>query len=237
MSDLRQTWADSLDTLLWEESARPPDEWETSYRARLKGAGLQLNDVLAELSDESLALAIKKGALFQEAFEELFVRRYSRYLLRWCHRWGVPRDAMRDLMQQLYCQFLQKRLATFQPDRNFRVYLYQAAWNLQRDLRRRAGKSRPLDGAAEVPSNEISPEEQSIGLELQHRLDEALLRLPPAEREVLQRTLDGQSAGAIALALKIPKWKVFQRLFRARRRLEQELGLPRSRQRESQSVP
>lgn len=236
-SDLRLTWVDPLDSLIWEESARPLEQWEQDYCSRLKNAGLNLNDVLAELPDESLALAVKKGLLRKVAFEELVVKRYTAYLARWFYRWGVPVEAGRELMQQLFFQLWEKTLSTFQPERSFRAYLHQAAWYLRIDQLRRSIKTRPLDGLPEPLSGDTSPEEQCIGNELLQRLDAALARMPAAQRDVLRRTMDGQSALEIGLALKIPKPKVFMLLFRARRRMEAELGLPYSRNRESQSVP
>lgn len=236
-SDLRHNWVDPLDTRIWDESVCALDPWERDFCARLKNASLRLGDVLEELSDESLALAVKKDLLRKETFEELCVKRYTSYLLRWFHRWGVPVGSVRELIQQLFCQLLEKHLSTFQPERNFRVYLYQAAWHLWIDHLRRSNKIRSLDGIPEPLSGDTSPEEQIIGLELLQRFDAALARLPAGHREVLRRTMDGQSAEAIGLALDIPKKRVFMLLFRARRRMEKELGLPRSRNRESQSVP
>jgi len=236
-SELRLTWVDPLETRIWDESARPLDEWEPDFRDNLKKAGLRPSEVLAELSDESLALAVQKGILRKEAFEELFVNRYTSYLARWFFRWGVSVDSGRELIQQFFCQLLEKHLATFQPERNFRVYLYQAAWHLWVDHLRQSGKTLSLEGLPEPLSGDTSPEEQILGLELLQRFDAALARMPATQREVLRRTMDRQSANEISLIMKIPKQRVFMLLFRARRRMEAELGLPRSRNRESQSVP
>src|SRR5258708_22879907 len=73
------TLAATLEELIWNL----PDEQAISglvrFRSELELRAIPVQKILAELSDEAIALIIKQKPLFyrSEAFEELFVRRYE----------------------------------------------------------------------------------------------------------------------------------------------------------------
>jgi RNA polymerase sigma-70 factor (ECF subfamily) len=229
-ADSERHWVELLEKQVWQD---PPDrltELESTLPARLAGCRLRAAEVLAEFSDESLALAIQKSFLWKQAFEELFVNRYTTYLARWFYQWGMNPDQGQELMQQLFCRFLDTRLASFQPDRSFRSYLWQVARNRYIDALRRAHKGYPLETITEPPTGAEGPEDEAVRRETERSIEAALLRLPPTEQRVLRETMNGHSADEIAALLNLPKSRVFVLLFRARRRMEQVLGLsPRKR--------
>jgi RNA polymerase sigma factor (sigma-70 family) len=224
-ADLRPHWTDLFEQLIWDEVADRIAVLAPPLLSRLDAAGLRPAAVLRDLSDESLALAVQKDFLRKEAFEELLVNRYTPYLARWFYRWNTGVDQARDLMQQLFVRFLTTRLASFQPTRSFRAYLWQAARNLRVDAVRRRKKERCLDGQAEPHANGAGPVHEAEAHELEERFEEAQRRLPAAEREVLRQAMNGKTADETADALGLPKPRVFALLFRARRQIEQELGL------------
>jgi RNA polymerase sigma-70 factor (ECF subfamily) len=224
-ADLRLHWAEVLDKLIWETAGEQFSQQERLLCGQLTRDGLRLAEVLPELSDESLALAIQKGIL-KEAFEELFVRRYEAYLARWFYGWRVAPDQAREIVQEMFLKFLTNRLASFRPTESFRAYLWRVAYNRRVDLIRRGRKACSLDGVAEPPINGAGPEQEAEGQELAERVEAALKRLPPDQEQVLRAAMDGQSADEMAAALTLPKSRIFTLLFRARRQMEQQLGLP-----------
>ncbi len=225
-AESRRHWAELLEKQLWDDPPERLAALELSLTARLAESRLRPGEILEEFSDESLALAVQKGFLWKPAFEELLVNRYTMYLARWCYRWGMTPDQGQDLMQQLFCRFLDTRLISFHPDRNFRAYLWQVAHNRYVDAVRRGHKGCSLDTVAERPATAEGPEDEAARKETEQAIDAALLRLSAPEQRVLRETMNGHSADEIAALLGLPKARVFVLLFRARRRMEQELGLP-----------
>ncbi len=214
--------AELLDALIWEGSDDDRKRWEAGPSAP---AGASLMLVLRELPDESLAAAIRQGFLVKPAFEELFVHRYTAHLARWFYRWGSDSHAARDLMQQLFLRFYQRRLASYQAGDSFRAYLYKAAYHLWVEKVHRAHRPFPLDNIPEPRAGIAGPVPQAEAHELEERIDTALRRLPPDQQQVLRETMAGRKANEIAADLGLSKRAVFMHLFRARRRMEQALGV------------
>jgi RNA polymerase sigma-70 factor (ECF subfamily) len=222
-ADLRLHAVEFLDKLIWDETAARLKEREPHLVAQLAGGP---SEVLRELSDESLALAIQKGFLRKLAFEELFVTRYTAYLARWFYRWRTDPELALDLTQQLFVSFLTSSLASFRPTGSFRAYLWQAARNLRIDAVRRRKRLCSLDGVPEQTDNGTNPEHETEAHEMEERVAAALRRLPLEQQVVLRATMKGKSANEIASELGLTKRCVFMRLFHARRQMEKELGLP-----------
>lgn len=216
--------AETLDALIWEGSDEARQEWETALLA--PGAAVCLTPLLRELSDESLAVAIRKGLLVKPAFEELFVHRYTPYLARWFFRWGSDVHVAQDLTQQLFLRFFQRRLRSYVPSDSFRAYLYRAAYNLWVEKVHRPVRPFSLDGAIEPKARSAGPAEEAQAGELEERIEAALRRLPPDQERVLRETMNGRTGEEIAAMLGLTKRAVFMHLFRARRRMEQSLGVP-----------
>jgi RNA polymerase sigma factor (sigma-70 family) len=220
-ADGRLPGVEFLDKLIWDETAAQLKERER----HLVPQGC-LAEVLRELSDESLALAIQKGFLRKVAFEELFVTRYTAYLARWFYRWRTDPVLALDLTQQLFVSFLTSGLASFRPTGSFRAYLWQAARNLRIDAVRRRKKLSSLDRVPERAGNGTSPEHEAEAHETEERVAAALQRLPEAQQVVLRETMKGRTADEIASELGLAKRCVFMRLFHARRQVEKELPSP-----------
>jgi RNA polymerase sigma factor (sigma-70 family) len=222
----RQHLIELLDELIWQQPAERLGEQERSLAAQLASAGLGWIEALSRLCDESLALAIQKGFRWKEAFEELFVTRYLARLGRWFHGMRASPEQAQELTQQVLCKFLGNRLRSFAPTGTFRTYLQRAAENLWVDaLRRRRGVT-SLERVPEPPDGAVTAEQDLLGKELAARLEQALGSLPDLDQGVLRRTIDGERPAEIALALGLPKPRVFNLLFHARRKLEKLLKLP-----------
>jgi RNA polymerase sigma-70 factor (ECF subfamily) len=216
--------AEALDALLWESSIDQLRRLAATLPGQWAAVGLRPADVLRELSDESLAVAVQKEFLLKEAFEELFVHRYTLYLGRWFFRWGSDGHLAQDLTQQLFLRFFEKRLGSYQASDSFRAYLWRAAYNLWVQKVYRPAKPRSLDGVPEPPSGGASPLQEVAGHELAERIEEAMRRLPPDQERVLREAMNGKKADEIATTLGLGKQTVFMYLFRARRRMEQALS-------------
>jgi RNA polymerase sigma factor (sigma-70 family) len=215
---------------IWEADDEQLRALEESLPADLAARAMSLAQVLAEVSDEGLVLAVKRGFLVGEASEALLVQRYRLLLCRWCCRWHVPFHDAEDLWQNLFVKFLQTRFDSYHPEAgkedNFRAYLWATAHNQWvRDLRKK--RPEPFAGIPDVAGNGHSAEEILLGKELEQRLEVALGELPEPRQSILRATLDEHSPAEIAEALDRPVRFVYRELFHARRALEEALGLPR----------
>src|SRR4051794_39378121 len=88
-----------LEALVWSSTADELHLREPDWRQALAAQGLQPWDVLRDLSDESLAVAIQKGLWTDDAFQELFGVRGKEYLAGWFQRWRVEFHLAQDLTQ------------------------------------------------------------------------------------------------------------------------------------------
>jgi RNA polymerase sigma-70 factor (ECF subfamily) len=207
---------------IWDWSAEELCALEADKTAPTTAA-----ELLPELPDETLALAVQKAFLVRETFTELFVTRYGPYLARWLFRWGTEAHQALDIIQQLYLKFYETRLGPYRPaEWSFRAYLRQSAYNLWVEIVCRSRKLASLDSRAPVPSTAPGPEQALLDREAAERIDQALGQLRPLEQRVLKATMAGRSAGEIADELGLRKEQVFMQLFRGRRRLEQLLQIP-----------
>ncbi len=212
---------ESLDALIWEGSDEALRRRETLLSA---GGAAAVAAVLRDLSDESLAVAIRREFLLKPAFEELFVRRCTPYLARWFYRWGSDIHQAQDLTQQLFLRFYQRRLKSYQATENFRAYLWKAAYHLWVEKVHRAHRPCSLDHVPEPLAGGAGPVREAEAHELEERIEAALRRLAPDPQQVLRETMNGRKAEEIAAALGLTRRAVFMHLFRARRRLEQALA-------------
>jgi RNA polymerase sigma factor (sigma-70 family) len=222
----KRYWAGVLDRVVWHWPEDRLATLQVVLPQRITDSGLSLREVLAELSDETLALAIKKNYLLTEAFEELF-NRYAVYLSRWFFRWGARSYEAQDLIQQIFLKFFAKRLATFRPSESFRAYLWRAAHNVFVQLCRRK-KPSSLADEHELAAPGGDPVQAALDREAEERIESALLRLPAPQQHILRDTMNGRTAGEIAQATDLPIQRVYALLFRARRQMERYLQLASS---------
>jgi RNA polymerase sigma factor (sigma-70 family) len=222
-SEAIRYWAESLDALLWQWEPARLRALEPVLPELLRALGLSAGEVLAEVSDEGLALAVQKEFLLKPAFEELFVNRYTEPLHRWFLHWKADWHRVEDLTQQLLVAFYERRLRSYRPEHSFRAYLRQSAYNLWVQKTYRARQARPLEG---VPEPAAAGAEQAVLVrEMERRLGEAMSRLPPEQRRVLAASMEGRTAEEIARDIGRTRRAAFMLLFRARRAVEADLGI------------
>jgi RNA polymerase sigma-70 factor (ECF subfamily) len=193
---------------------------------------------LAKLEERALVEEAQAGN--RQAFEEL-VRIYDRDVLRLALNLMKRTEDARDVYQEAFLK-VYRSLHRFRFECSFYTWLYRIVTNVCLDhLRRR--QSRPEDQAPESHSASyeegtadfferqkehrpgLDPERHLMGREIQTRLAEAMLRLSPRERVVFEmKHYQGLKLRAIGDALGTSEETVKNSLFRATRKLRQELG-------------
>jgi len=174
------------------------------------------------------------------AFEQL-VRRYDRDVLRLAlNLMKRPEDA-RDVYQEAFLK-VYRNLHRFRFECSFYTWLYRIVTNVCLDhLRRR--QARPEDQAPELRGAHhedggsdfferqrehratLDPERHLLGQEIKAKLASAMERLSPRERIVFEmKHYQGLKLRAIGDALGTSEETVKNSLFRATRKLRNELG-------------
>src|SRR2546426_5791615 len=174
------------------------------------------------------------------AFEAL-VHRYDRDVLRLAlNLMKRPEDA-RDVYQEAFLK-VYRNLHRFRFECSFYTWVYRIVTNVCLDhLRRR--QARPEDQAPEIHVNRqeegtrdffefqrehrpaLDPERRLMGKEIRSRISKAMERLSPRERVVFEmKHYQGLKLRAIGDALGTTEETVKNSLFRATRKLRQELG-------------
>ena len=153
----------------------------------------------------------------QRAFAEL-VRRHQDRVFRFVLRMTGSRDEAMDLTQDTFMKAWQA-LPRWQPQAQFRTWLFQIARNGSLDLLRRRGRVEfvPIDEGLAVAANDLAPDELLEIRQQYDRLDVALRSLPAEHREILLlREVEGLSYAEMAIALETQEGTVKSRLARAR---------------------
>lgn len=165
-----------------------------------------------------------------EALEYL-LGRYQGRVLRFSRRMCRDAEDARDVLQDTLLA-MARGIRAFRGDSSLSTWLYTIARSHCIKKRRRskfAGAEVSLDGqgresAAAVPDPGRGPEEMAAERELGQRLDEALARLEPEQREVLVlRDVEGLTAAETAEIVGISVAAVKSRLHRARAALRVHL--------------
>lgn len=135
-------------------------------------------------SDAELMQALKAGRA--AAFETLYAR-HHRAVFHFLLRALGDRPAAEDLLQEAFLRVYIHR-TDYRPTAAFRTWLFTIARNLLIDHVRQR-HARPAlareDPPATVPDPGASPLQHAQAQDLAARLQAAILRLPPAQREVL----------------------------------------------------
>jgi RNA polymerase sigma-70 factor (ECF subfamily) len=177
-------------------------------------------------TDEHLLASHLQGD--QDAFAQI-VGRYQRDLYRFLFRFLGNSASADDVFQETFVQVFQSA-NQFEPGRSFRPWLFTIAANKARDhLRSRARKKTSSLQATIDPHSpdgnqyidlmsavDSSPSEGLEYEELQHRVNEAMSRLPDNLREVIVLAYFNQMPyKQIAEVLKVPLGTVKSRLHTA----------------------
>jgi RNA polymerase sigma-70 factor (ECF subfamily) len=211
------------------------------------GRSGSINATLASVTSlphlDERALVAEAQAGNRAAFEEL-VRRFDRDVLRLAlNLMKRPEDA-RDVYQEAFLK-VYRNLHRFRFECSFYTWLYRIVTNVCLDhLRRR--QARPEDQAPELSVGvreegitdfferqrehrpTLDPERCFIGKEIKNRIALAMERLSPRERIVFEmKHYQGLKLRAIGEALGTTEETVKNSLFRATRKLRQELGVLR----------
>jgi RNA polymerase sigma-70 factor (ECF subfamily) len=217
--------------------------WVLAVAGEAGGAGsgnaaLAAVNSLPNLDDRALVVEAQVGN--RAAFEEL-VHRYDRDVLRLAmNLMKRPEDA-RDVYQEAFLK-VYRNLHRFRFECSFYTWLYRIVTNVCLDhLRRR--QARPEDQSPETSHGHgeegitdfferqrehrptLDPERTMFGLEIKARIAVAMQRLSPRERIVFEmKHYQGLKLRAIGEALGTTEETVKNSLFRATRKLRQELG-------------
>jgi RNA polymerase sigma-70 factor, ECF subfamily len=197
---------------------------------------------LASMEERVLVEQAQAGN--RPAFEEL-VRRYDRDVLRLALNLMKRTEDARDVYQEAFLK-VYRNLQRFRFECSFYTWLYRIVTNVCLDhLRRR--QARPEDQAPETTFSSqfedagtdfferqrehratLDPERHLLGQEIQKRLSAAMERLSPRERIVFEmKHYQGLKLRAIGDALGTSEETVKNSLFRATRKLRNELGVLR----------
>lgn len=186
----------------------------------------RIEQLQSDTTDEQLLVSHLQGD--QAAFAQI-VRRYQRDLYQFLFRFLGNSASAEDVFQETFVQIFQSA-NQFETGRNFRPWLFTIAANKARDhLRSRARKKTTSLHASIDPHSgdgnqyidlmsavESSPSEGLEYEELQHRINEAISRLPENLREVIVLAYFNQLPyKQIAEILKVPLGTVKSRLHSA----------------------
>jgi RNA polymerase sigma-70 factor (ECF subfamily) len=161
------------------------------------------------------------------AFDEL-MRAHEDRVFGICIRMLQDRDGALDATQDVFLTVFRKA-DRYRAEAAFSTWLYRVAVNTCYDHLRRQKRKRfePLPDHVD-PADEASSSDLSA-VELRPDIERALAMLSPEFRAaVVLVDLEGMSLDEAADTLEVPPGTIKSRLFRARRRLAEELGNLRS---------
>lgn len=153
----------------------------------------------------------------RNAFSEL-VRRYQNRVYRYLLRMLGSHDDALELTQDAFVKAWQA-LPQWQPEAQFRTWLFRIANNTALDAlrRRKLVEFIPMEEAFDVPSSAPTPERQAQATQEVRQLEANLLRLVPEHRQILLlREVEEMSYEEIGRVLSLSEGTVKSRLARAR---------------------
>lgn len=174
------------------------------------------------ISDELLLTRAGNGD--QAAFLELY-ERHRQPVFRFAYRLLGSVELAEDITHDCFLSLIRKS-ENFRPERgSLRTYLFAAARNLALKHFRGVGREASLDDIEdEVDHGTAQPLAQLMSEELSTQVRDAVLALPPLQREALVLfEYEGLSLNEIAQVTDSEVGAVKGRLFRARERLKSAL--------------
>jgi RNA polymerase sigma factor (sigma-70 family) len=136
---------------------------------------------VAEISDEIIMKRVKEGNLSELSvlFERYHVRLYNFML-----RLTFDRPVSQDLTQNLFYRIIKYR-HTFKEDHSFKSWIYQLARNIHVDYCKQQQKSAARYTQVEEYNENFAAEEERFNEEEYEKLDRAMARLTPEQKEIL----------------------------------------------------
>lgn len=191
---------------------------------------------------EPIIQRLRDGAGREESFRTLFDRFYWPLFRFFEHR-GFSTEECQDLIQETFIR-VYRGIEAFRGEARWEHWLFRIAANTaikalrHRAAAKRAGHEVPLEGedegdlqATAIARSEGSargtaePLRQLLGKEMKDLLIEAVERLPPQMRRCVRlRVLQDLDYDEIAEILQLAPSTVKVQLFKARKRLQMELG-------------
>lgn len=162
---------------------------------------------------------------------EVLVKRHERRVYRLLLRMLGSAEEAEDAAQEAFLS-LHRHGHRFRREARFSTFVYRVAVNAALNKRRSQGRIRARheqlmqrQAAGEhLPSAPRDPESAASGAQVQVKVQEALLRLPPDLRMVvILYDIEGQSYRDIADVLGVPEGTVKSRIHRARNALRELL--------------
>lgn len=179
---------------------------------------------MTEVSDRQLVERTLRGEV--SAYGTL-VQRYQQSVFNVCYRFMGERQGAEDQTQEAFLR-AHDRLETFKLDKPFGPWIRQVAANLCLNALKRQGPyQQPLEEEWALPDEAhwVDPETNRQQQERAGRVRQALLKLPPHYRAVIELRHYGEmSYKEIAKSLNLPLSDVRSHLYRARQALAQELA-------------
>lgn len=167
----------------------------------------------------------------------VLVRRHEKRVFRLLMRMLGSREEAEDAAQEAFLS-LHRHGHRFRREARFSTFVYRVAVNAALNRRRSLGRVRSRErelfqrqaAGDDLPGAPRDPEGAASGAQIQARVQEALLELPPDLRmAVILFDIEGQSYRDIADVLGIPEGTVKSRIHRARNALRELLrGLVRT---------
>jgi RNA polymerase sigma-70 factor (ECF subfamily) len=184
---------------------------------------------VSALTDEELALALQSGD--ERAFNEL-VRRHQGRVYAVAYRVTSNREDALDVTQEVLVKAYRK-IDTWRPTNGLLPWLMRLTINHSIDMLRRGKRHQhaPLDESFKKGggSTAIEPSQEDTGRdvrsnEIEERVQKALGVLSPAQRSVfVMRHYEGMQLADIAVALGCTTGSVKVHLFRALKKMQEEL--------------
>lgn len=184
---------------------------------------------LAEVDDRTLVARAQLGD--DSSYEEL-VRRYQQRIYGLCYHLTSNHEDATDLAQDAFVKAW-KALRTFKGDSSFYTWVYRIAYNsVLNHLKQRRHRTPHLSlddldfNAEHSPDlveliSDKTPRREAGLMELQKRLNEAMLRLSPEHRAVVtMHDIQGLPHDEIARIMDCNPGTVRSRLFYARQQLQ-----------------
>lgn len=136
---------------------------------------------MTDISDEKIMNRVKKGNLAELSvlFERYHVRLYNFML-----KLTFDRSVSHDLTQNLFYRILKYR-HTYRENKSFKSWIYQMARNVHIDYCKQQQKYNDQFTDTEDIHNEVIEEAEAYDQEEYDKLDKALARLNPDQKEII----------------------------------------------------